>query len=263
MKQLLKLRYALLAASLAVPFVADNSQAFTIDTFSDPQSLSVGGAADSVQPTGSDSNTIVDGVVNDFIGEERTITTDVTANPQGNSLFVDISGNDYNFASGPGVLGTTMIEYFGAGGTGLGGVDLTDAMTSDAFGISFLSADLPIDIMIEVGDADSTDTVTVTGPSPVIPGANSPQNLSVGFNSFTGIDFTAIESLKFTIDPEFSIGTDVVLDFLETFDDPDIPNPPDPDPDPDPTSVPEPGSMLGLLALSAWGATTVLRKRVK
>ncbi|MDJ0729556.1 MAG: PEP-CTERM sorting domain-containing protein [Crocosphaera sp.] len=260
MKQLFKLHYTLLVASLAIPFAADTAQAqFTVDPFTADQDVEDTMDND-MEVTGTIDN---DGSFLGGLGATRQFILNIDEKDAGaapNNGVALVSGTgELNFNGDTGVLGTGMVVY--SGGAFDSGLDITDEGALDAFRLEIQSSNVPFDLIFDLTDTDDNNAVFTERIQP--PVFSGPEDFSVALSNFAGVDLTSLSQLKLTYDLSFNVGTDVRLNIIETFDDPNIPNPePGPGPMP-PTSVPEPGSMLGLFALTAFGATTAFAKRVK
>lgn len=254
MRQLFKLRHTLLVASLAAPFVADAAQAqFQIDAFTNFQS---------VEDTTDDSSSVSGSVVNDGsflggVGATRQFILNVDAKDGGaapsNGIALISGSSELNFNGDSGVLGTGQIIY--SGGDLVGGIDITDGGTLDAIRLDIQSSNVPFNLVFDATDTSSNTASFTQLINPVFVG---PQSDSIALSNFGGVDLTNLSELSLTFDLLFDAGTDTRINLVETFNDPNIPDPiPDPDPDPQPT--PEPGSMLGLLAIV--GGSLVSRRR--
>ena len=211
-----------------------SAQALTIDTFSTNQVVydGIGG--------GATSSTVSDAL--NILGTERTISVEQLgpgATPSSVSINVGTSGlltldNTDTFS-------VSKIVYNGIGGSGLGGVDVTEGGTLDTFSLFVVLGDFPTDIALTVSDGTNTASLMQTSPFLAI---NVP--LLFEYSSFAGdpVDFTMIEYISIdliTTHPMADLQL-AIIDFVGT------------------TSVPEPG-VLAVLGFGLIGLGLVRRKR--
>ena len=230
-------RYVILMAALAMFLVAAPAQALLIDDFTDS-------SADIVSPgPGSTFGSTTDGApFGSIVGgvRETSLTNSSGGGPV--DLFTKVGtgipDSVMAYAAAPGVKGDFGLLY-NAGGPGLGGVDLTDGGTSNAFDIAVNFSDFPSDIYIEV--VDTTSAFFFAGPFPLpglVPGG-APVSVPVPFAAFPGVDFSSVDGLFFGVDAP--IAADLELLFLDTT-----------------FIVPEPSTMV---CLSMGGAVLLVRRK--
>lgn len=203
--------FALLLATVALPVQA----AIIIDDFSTFQSLSQSCATIGT-PMGG---TVVGGGI---LGGERDVRLNITACPGVGDLSVLVTS--YFHSADAGVRGTSLAAWDGMDGnglvvdpTGLGGVDLTQAGTQDAFEILIQQADLNSVLVFEVftdGSNSSRYMLNLVGGASntdlVVPYASFVPNLGAG------ADFTNVGAVTMLIDGTAVSSLDVIVDFLGT-----------------------------------------------
>jgi len=211
-----------------------SAQALTIDTFSTNQVVydGIGG--------GATSSTVSDAL--NILGTERTISVEQLgpgATPSSVSINVGTSG--LLTLGNTDAFSVSKIVYNGIGGSGLGGVDVTEGGTLDTFSLFVVLGDFPTDIALTVSDGTNTASLMQTSPFLAI---NVP--LLFEYSSFAGdpVDFTMIEYISIdliTTHPMADLQL-AIIDFVGT------------------TSVPEPG-VLAVLGFGLIGLGLVRRKR--
>jgi hypothetical protein len=211
-----------------------SAQALTIDTFSTNQVVydGIGG--------GATSSTVSDAL--NILGTERTISVEQLgpgATPSSVSINVGTSG--LLTLGNTDAFSVSKIVYNGIGGSGLGGVDVTEGGTLDTFSLFVVLGDFPTDIALTVSDGTNTASLMQTTPFLAI---NVP--LLFEYSSFAGdpVDFTMIEYISIdliTTHPMADLQL-AIIDFVGT------------------TSVPEPG-VLAVLGFGLIGLGLVRRKR--
>jgi len=211
-----------------------SAQALTIDTFSTNQVVydGIGG--------GATSSTVSDAL--NILGTERTISVEQLgpgATPSSVSINVGTSG--LLTLGNTDAFSVSKIVYNGIGGSGLGGVDVTEGGTLDTFSLFVVLGDFPTDIALTVSDGTNTASLMQTTPFLAI---NVP--LLFEYSSFAGdpVDFTMIEYIiidLITTHPMADLQL-AIIDFVGT------------------TSVPEPG-VLAVLGFGLIGLGLVRCKR--
>ncbi len=211
-----------------------SAQALTIDTFSTNQVVydGIGG--------GATSSTVSDAL--NILGTERTISVEQLgpgATPSSVSINVGTSG--LLTLGNTDAFSVSKIVYNGIGGSGLGGVDVTEGGTLDTFSLFVVLGDFPTDIALTVSDGTNTASLMQTTPFLAI---NVP--LLFEYSSFAGdpVDFTMIEYISIdliTTHPMADLQL-AIIDFVGT------------------TSVPEP-SVLAVLGFGLIGLGLVRCKR--
>ncbi len=211
-----------------------SAQALTIDTFSTNQVVydGIGG--------GATSSTVSDAL--NILGTERTISVEQLgpgATPSSVSINVGTSG--LLTLGNTDAFSVSKIVYNGIGGSGLGGVDVTEGGTLDTFSLFVVLGDFPTDIALTVSDGTNTASLMQTTPFLAI---NVP--LLFEYSSFAGdpVDFTMIEYISIdliTTHPMADLQL-AIIDFVGT------------------TSVPEPG-VLAVLGFGLIGLGLVRCKR--
>ena len=210
-----------------------SAQALTIDTFSTNQVVydGIGG--------GATSSTVSDAL--NILGTERTISVEQLgpgATPSSVSINVGTSG--LLTLGNTDAFSVSKIVYNVIGGSGLGGVDVTEGGTLDTFSLFVVLGDFPTDIALTVSDGTNTASLMQTSPFLAI---NVP--LLFEYSSFAGdpVDFTTIEYISIdliTTHPMADLQL-AIIDFVGT------------------TSVPEPG-VLAVLGFGLIGLGLVRRK---
>ena len=210
-----------------------SAQALTIDTFSTNQVVydGIGG--------GGTFSTVSDAL--NILGTERTISVEQLgpgATPSSVSINVGTSG--LLTLGNTDAFSVSKIVYNGIGGSGLGGVDVTEGGTLDTFSLFVVLGDFPTDIALTVSDGTNTASLMQTTPFLAI---NVP--LLFEYSSFAGdpVDFTMIEYISIdliTTHPMADLQL-AIIDFVGT------------------TSVPEPG-VLAVLGFGLIGLGLVRRK---
>ncbi len=227
---------------VAISISASSAQALIIDTFETPQSLM---AASFMT---SDSSSVVGA---DILGDERDAVVTWISGPVFAELdIVSGGGGLLSFSLGAKTMGSTSLTWDGndsnASGddfTGLGGVDLTDGGTANAFEVDVLFDDLAVDVVITVlTDATKASAATIPLPG----GITSSTDFSALFASFTptiggGADFTDVGMIRVEVAAALA-ATDVLIDSIRTVD------------------IPEPSTML-LASFALVGLVAMRRRR--
>lgn len=162
----------------------------TIDDFTTPQDTLKAEPGQTLSSAVSGAN---------IIGGSRALTVSATAGapPLGTTAAVMQVNNFLSFSNDVGVTGQLQVEW-NAGGTGLGGIDLTDAGTNDGFLVDITTADNDFSLSFEVDDAlGGTSTF-----SSIVPELSGPGSLPlfIAFGVFNGnADFTSIDSIRMTL----------------------------------------------------------------
>ncbi len=186
-----------------------------IDDFSTFQSVSQNCATIGT-PVGA---TVLGGGI---LGGERDVRLNITSCPGVGDLQVLVTS--YFHSADAGVRGTSLAAWDGTDGTGLvvdpiglGGVDLTEGGTQDAFEVLLQQADLNSLLVFEVftnGSNSSKFTLNLVGgafnSNLVIPYASFVPNLG------SGADFTNVGAITMLIDGTLVSSLDVIVDFLGT-----------------------------------------------
>ena len=211
-----------------------SAQALTIDTFTTNQVVydGIGG--------GPTSSTVSDAV--NILGTERTISVEQLgpgATPSSVSINVGTSG--LLTLGNTDAYSISRIAYNGIGGSGLGGVDVTEGGVLNTFGLLVVLGDFPTNITLTV--SDGTNTASLTKPTPSL-AINVP--LLFEYSSFAGgpVDFTMIDYIAIdliTTHPLADLQL-AITSFVGT------------------TTVPEPGA-LAVLGFGLIGLGLVRRKR--
>lgn len=209
--------------------VAPASYALLIDSFDVTQSLGANSSTTS-------SNGLATG--SSIVGGERDATVDFISGPNSADLDINPGSNSLlNLSNGANTLGSATLLYDGAGGIGLGGVDMTDGGATNGIGIEIAFDDLPVNLIFTVTDVFAsvgTSTITTSG------GIFSPTQVALAFASFSGaVDFSAVDSILIEVVP-LQAATDIQIDFIET------------------VLVPEPGA---LAMLATVGMALAVRRR--
>lgn len=224
---------AAIAASLAI---APMANALIIDPFDTAQTASIG-------VVGTDLNTL-GAVPNGSPFDDRDLFVNLVSSSGDPSSTQDNGTGTLNLNSGPATTTQWYVEW-----TSGAGVDLTNGVGDDRVQVNFLQSNSSSATWAITANDGST-SATVSGGTI---GAGAPPSgnpLSVLFSSFGGVDFSNIQTLRFSVDGTAdTLGKDIIVDFLETS---HIP----------PASAPTPGSLLllgsGLLGL---GRMYRLRRR--
>ncbi len=198
--------------------------------------LTGGGAAQLV--TAAPTSTSADGQdIPGVLGGQRDIFVDNTGATGNVTVEVDGAGvaeNRLRFEGSTGATGTASIIYDGSADTspasketvevtGLGSIDLTEAGTRNAFAFSAFS-DFDITVTITVHDGTNTSSVNqlITGTGL----ATTLNDFVVPFSSFTGVNFTTVGAVVFTLNVTSAV--DGMIDFTGTVGpeivDQDLPN---------------------------------------
>ncbi|PSF35732.1 hypothetical protein C7H19_15985 [Aphanothece hegewaldii CCALA 016] len=218
-------------ATTIVPLVAGVAEAAlikTVDPLTDFQTVN----------QATTPNTV--GITSQLLGSvNRTISVSGVKSPPSSpfpiNAQVDVAGGFLSFATGTGTNGITTINYgtFAATDFTMGG--------ADSIMLGLVSADLAgTNVTVTLNGIPKTLGPFGTVPPPVGP-------LVFDFDDFAGLDETAVTSFSVTIDPPTA--GDVTIDVIGTSG-PGIP-----------PTTPEPTTMLGLLAVAAFGSSALKKKQ--
>jgi len=198
-----------------------NAQALVIDNFN--------GGAQSVSAPGSDTIAYIDA-----IGGFRTV--DITKSGTLGATATVVAPPGIYAHSADALTSATSTIIWDANGAGLGGVNLVEGLINNVFSFDILGIDQgDIDLILTIENTfSSSDSFTFSGA-----GIGTE---SVAFSSFSGVDFTSVDSISLRI--VGGVASDLTLDLLATTG--DTPTPPV-------TSVPEPAS----LGTDGWWFTCV------
>tara|TARA_R110002110_G_scaffold1481_1_gene6465 strand:+ start:1309 stop:2037 length:729 start_codon:yes stop_codon:yes gene_type:complete len=193
---------------------AGAAQALTIDTFNTDQVIydSLGG--------GPTSSTVSDAA--NILGTDRTISLEQLgpgATPS--SISANVGTPGLLTLGNTDAFSVSNITYNGIGGAGLGGVDVTEGGTLNAFGLRVASGDFPTNMILTVSDGTNTSSLLI--PSPAL-AFNVPVLFSYG--AFIGgpVDFTAIDYINLqlvTTNPQ----ADLRLAFIDFIGTTEVPEP--------------------------------------
>jgi uncharacterized repeat protein (TIGR01451 family) len=212
-------RALLLASSLLLSTATGAvAQPIVIDTFSTNQaSLQL-----DFPPAGTNATSSVAGA--GILGSERDMEIDLIGGViAGNGMDAVVSSGFYSYSQDATIQGAGRIEWDGADGspalnpTGLGGIDLTAGGTQDAFLLSVIFDDLPVDVVIEVySDAGNASSLTFTSPGLIFVATN----FVIPFSALTptlgaGVDWTDVGAITLTLGSNIT-APDVVIDFVQT-----------------------------------------------
>lgn len=157
----------------------------------------------------------------DILGGERDLQIEMITPSDPDELRSQVTSDFLGLEYGVGIRGVTRVLWDGPGGgfgapnyTGLGGVDLTESGTQNAFLIDILFQDnqgavLTITVY---SDAGNSSIVSQTLPG----GINNSTNLQIAFNSFSvnsgsGADFTSVGIIMLeimSVDPALDMRID-------------------------------------------------------
>ncbi|WP_017325184.1 PEP-CTERM sorting domain-containing protein [Synechococcus sp. PCC 7336] len=218
----------------------------TLDSFDESTITNIGAgnlavAGSTIFPTGTTVNQ-TNGPASTILGGTRDLTLEFLSGPQSNPFPVTIqtagclnSGeNCLSFSSGVGVLASFSLAY-----DGLSAFDITDGgvNTNIAIGIDFSDLGGSVEIIATSGiNSDSFITTFPIGQS---------DSIGIEFSEFSGVDFTALDSIVFNFEPVTS--AQLSLTFLEFA--------------PPATAIPEPKTMLGTAAALGMGVYLKRRKQ--
>jgi uncharacterized repeat protein (TIGR01451 family) len=159
-----------------------------------------------------------------ILGGERDIQIELIGGTiNGNTVSAGAASDTFSYAQGPTINASGLIQWDGTDGdattldpTGLGGLDLTSGGIQDAFVISIVFDDNPIDIILEVyTDAGNASQYTLNLPG----GIWLPEEYVVPFGDFVtlsgaGADFGDVGAI--TLYMTSVTAPDLVLDFVRT-----------------------------------------------
>ncbi len=254
----MKREIKLLAAS-ALLLGSSIANAGTVDLFSTDQAfltdatLADGGLSSSVSTLGTD-----------ILGGSRDLYVELlsSSDPANLNASIGVSAGFFSFSTDSVATGTGWVQWDGADNsialdmTGLGGVDITDGNTLNAFAVDIINADLGFDFEINaytdagnwtsahlVSNATS-GTATINFADFTNCGLSNPGGgiLNIGCAGGTNpVDFTNLGALELKITPTGgTVSLDLSLDQI--------------------TTVPEP-SVLGLMGIGLFAAGFVGRRR--
>lgn len=190
---MMKKTSTLIAAIGAGLFWSMGANALLIDDFSTGQGPLVDMIGGGPLPTNGVTGAGIIDAGGGTMGQ-RNITVD--AGPSsvggGDETSVSVIGNALSMSNEDGVDGTVTVLWAGTGGTGLGGVDLTDMGLSDRIGLTVNSIDLSVSLMFTIIDTVagvSTGTLTFVQTTNFM--------TSILFSNFVGTaDFTTVDSIQ-------------------------------------------------------------------
>lgn len=212
-------RALLLASSLLLLTATGTvAQPIVIDTFSTNQaSLQL-----DFPPAGTSTASSASGA--GILGSERDMEIDLAGGViAGNGMDAVVSSGFFSYSQDATIQGSGRIEWDGTDGspalnpTGLGGIDLTAGGTQDAFLLSVIFDDLPVDVVIEVySDAGNASSLTFTSPGLIF----AATNFVIPFSALTptlgaGVDWTDVGAITLTLGSSIT-APDVVIDFVQT-----------------------------------------------
>lgn len=185
----------ILGVALATIIASSTAQAIVIDDFSGDEFVSATAPLNSVSAGNS-----IDGFA-------RTVTS--TSSGEFTSVAINSGPNLGLFAHSQdaGVMGYSRIDF------ALGGIDLTEADTINAFRLSINSIDLDGQIGIIV---DGASVALGTTPIIVANGGVMPSYADFLFSDFNGIDFTNVNQVSFFVDGSNIGALDVTIDHFGT-----------------------------------------------
>jgi len=247
-----------------------NASAVTIDLFDVNQAkltdLTASGSLDFANPANSESSS-VSGPISSILGGNRDLGVNLVTNPLSNSASIQVAGGYMSYNVGSGATGQGIVQWDGNDGdgnlglntTGLGGIDLTEGGTLNAFGIQTIFSDFNFLFTITAYDMLGNWTA-VTLASSDVPLSLPDGVLSlIGFDTFencgpfpepgvvnvqcsaTPVDLSNLGALQAVIDPTAGfLALDLTLNSIKT--------------------VPEP-SILGLLGIGLAGFGAASRRK--
>lgn len=161
------------------------------------------------------------------------------------------------FSNAVGVTGTGTVVWDGdddptvINTTGLGGMDITAGGLNSIL-MNVVSSDLPdLGVTFSIYDMDSNVSSLSYIINPPIPASSGPKEIAFFFDDFVGgADFTNVGAIALTLDGPEDIDAKIdLVEIVELIDsDPRV-------------RVPDPTSVLGLLAFGAVGAGSMLKRK--
>ena len=177
---------------------ADVIRYLVIDNFDAGRQISeVHGTTGSASSTGTASSST------DIIGLEREILLTVTANQNARNASTGVDGGLFSVSNDPGVESTTVVTWDGVGSAGLGGIDLTSGLASNAFILNVTNNE---NVLAEISVTDTSSNTSTLASTALTLGDNL-----FFFTSFTGsADFESVDSihLKLTGPAAFDLAFD-------------------------------------------------------
>lgn len=194
------LRTTALAGAAFGALGAGSAHALLIDDFSRPASGAQEVNLPSDSAVGDTDSDTASGLAPNVIGGQRDMLLTITqqgssSNPINGTAGATVDDDlNFSFDSSANPAGATL-EVTWDGGSGLGGVDLTDGGASSAFGTEIIATDAAFDFKLEVTDTggNSSDSGFQS-----VPGTTGPATLSFGAFS-GGADFTDVDSIALTL----------------------------------------------------------------
>lgn len=205
---------ALIASASLMPLAAN---ALSIDEFTTVQ-----GPLE-VHPQGpTQDSSSAQTLGTDIVNGERDMFFDVgvglTGGPNSDAR---VEAGQFSLANNSETAATIRFQWDGADGdpdnldaTGLGGIDLTEGFSLDAFEIQFLFNDVPSLLTMTV-HTDGSNSSSITWPNPALQ-LTGGFTLYVPFAAFSGsADFTNVGAIELSMDSPFT-GLDVRVDHVRT-----------------------------------------------
>jgi hypothetical protein len=203
------MRHSLLVALTVILFPLAAPAAIVIDRFDDAGSALANSGAAVI-------SNITSGAM---LGGRRLMQAAWLSGGGDVTLEVDFNGNgDYGLVIDSGTTGLSNAIYDGAGGGGLGGVDLTDGGTLDAIRVGVRLNDTDTTATLQMKDLDG-DTATLIKTIPSGATGLTPVTFRYADMSHAPgpVDFTAIDRVAFVFEPE-SDGSTLRLEVIGAVD---------------------------------------------
>jgi hypothetical protein len=201
------------AVMMFVLMIGMNAHALTIDSFSGAQNLGVGTHLGLAEASGTAEGTGI-------VGGLRDASLSLMSG-WGASLDIGSQiGSVLNFSNDAGSTSNLMLRYDG-GGKGPGGIDLTEGGFQDAFDLSILFDDIPVNIGITVESLGGVSSLTQMAMGGIFAIPSHPsQNMIFEFSDFaatngSGADFSSVTAVQLDV-TTFIGGTDLSFDYLGT-----------------------------------------------